>query len=82
MNQESLQNIKQSSVESWITVSVRLLDVCQRRLDRYRTICTDYLVQWKGQTLEQAEWVKERDAVGAEEKTKEIMERRASSLTF
>jgi hypothetical protein len=54
----------------------RVLDVRVRRLGRYRTPVKEYLIEWLGEAREEAQWVKERDAIGAEEKIAEFEERR------
>ncbi|KAJ5197558.1 hypothetical protein N7449_008037 [Penicillium cf. viridicatum] len=54
----------------------RVLDSTVRCADRYRTPRTDYLIQWRGQRREEAEWVKERDAIGAEEAIDEFKRQR------
>ena len=54
----------------------KVLDVRHRRIGRYRTPTTEYLIQWENMPIEQAEWVKERDAVGAEEKIAEFLQSR------
>ncbi|KAJ5181998.1 hypothetical protein N7449_012145 [Penicillium cf. viridicatum] len=58
---------------------VAILDVRVRHR-RYRTPVTEYLIQWQGEPREQAQWVKERDAVGAEEKIAEFEERRRALM--
>lgn len=54
----------------------RVLDVRVRRLGRYRTPVKEYLIEWLGEAREEAQWVKERDSIGAEEKIAEFEERR------
>ncbi|KAK4865001.1 hypothetical protein LT330_001624 [Penicillium expansum] len=53
-----------------------VFDVRVRHVGRYRTPRKEYLIQWLGEAREQAQWVKEQDAVGAEEKIAEFEERR------
>ena len=53
-----------------------VLDMRVRHPGRYRTPVKEYLIQWEGEPREQSQWVKERDAVGAEEKIREFEERR------
>lgn len=57
-----------------------VLDMRVRRLGRYRTPRKEYFIQWQGEPREQAQWVKESDAVRAEEKIAEFEERRRNEL--
>ncbi|KAJ5521257.1 hypothetical protein N7527_005372 [Penicillium freii] len=57
-----------------------VLDIRVRRLGRYGISRKEYLIQWQGEPREQAQRVKESDAVGAEEKVAEFEERRRNKL--
>ncbi|KAJ5507375.1 hypothetical protein N7527_009518 [Penicillium freii] len=49
-----------------------VLDMRVRHLGRCRTPVKEYLIQWEGEPREQCQWVKERNAVGAEQKIREF----------